>query len=90
MPQLYKIKKKGSKETGLRDMYLVSFSKWNRIGKYLTLEDALDVLTRMFQENDGKVPDSILVQTYEVTSIKDTEGQMFLMNKSNVPVIKGI
>lgn len=89
---LFRLRKKPSKETGLKQLYLVSLSKWDQQGKYFTADQLIKILRSYYNSLSGSetFPTDWEIIEYQLVETRSTNLEWFIRHKSKQPFIREI
>lgn len=89
---VFKIKKKPSKQTGLKTLYLQSLKKWTRTGRIFSADELVKFLHDYYQTLPGTetFPEDWEIIEYQLVETRSTNIDYFIKFKSSKPFIKGI
>lgn len=89
---LYRLKKKPTKETGLKQLYMVTPTKWDQKGRYFTADQLIKILREYFNTLPGTetFPPDWEVVEYQLVETRGSNLDYFVKHKAKQPFIKGL
>lgn len=89
---LYRLRKKPSKETGLKQLFMLSPSKWTTTGRYFTTEQLIKILRDFHQTLSGieTFPSDWEIVEYQLVETKTLQPDGFVKYKAKHPFVREI
>lgn len=89
---LFKLKRKPSQETGLKQLFMITPSKWDQNGRYFTADQLIKILRKYHSSLPGVEtfpPDWEIVE-YQLVETRSSNLDYFVKHKAKQPFIKNI